>query len=312
MKTYIGTKIINAQPMTRASYNEYRDWVLPANENGDDDGYLVEYTDGGQPNHPDFAGYVSWIPKAQFDGAYLSIGDVSGLPPHQQRVVAEKAELDEKTCKLDSFQQTAMFASLFEAEQLRLFRQSLVMRAYSGILKERIQAFSTPDKATFLDVMAGRGTYEPGPVVTVESLEVSGLRPMMRDGSLADPEKFGAVTMDAAIEQEIQAKGLTAPRVTPADIEGNIASEHYFTAEQGAFAAFSPPSGADIVPPSLSLLTFCVLVLRNGFTVTGESACASPENFDAEIGRKIARANAVEKCWPLMGYALKQQLHESK
>ena len=113
---------------------------------------------------------------------------------------------------------------------------------------------------------------------------------------------------DQQIEQEIQAKGLTAPRVTPQDIEANIVSEHYFTAEQGAFAAFDPPRGADIVPPALSLLTFCVLVLRNGFTVTGESACASPENFDAELGRKIARQNAVQKLWPLMGYALKEQL----
>ena len=61
-------------------------------------------------------------------------------------------------------------------------------------------------------------------------------------------------------------------------------------------------------PQSLHLLTFCVLVLKNGFTVTGESACASPENFNAEIGRKIARQNAVDKVWPLMGYALKSEL----
>jgi hypothetical protein len=77
MKTYIGTKIVNAQPMTRASYNALRGWALPANENGDDDGYLVEYTDGGQPNHPEFAGYVSWSPKAQFEGAYRGN---SGMP----------------------------------------------------------------------------------------------------------------------------------------------------------------------------------------------------------------------------------------
>jgi hypothetical protein len=113
---------------------------------------------------------------------------------------------------------------------------------------------------------------------------------------------------DQQIEQEIQAKGKTAPRVTPADIDANIASEYYFTAERGALAAFNPPTGADIVPTELSLVTFCVLVLRNGFTVTGESACASPENFDAEIGLKIARANAVQKIWPLMGYALKEKL----
>lgn len=113
---------------------------------------------------------------------------------------------------------------------------------------------------------------------------------------------------DQTIEAEIQAKGLTAPRITPADIEANIASEHYFTAEQGAFAAFNPPTGGDVVPPALSLLTFCVLVLRNGFTVTGESACVSPENFDAEIGRKIARQNAVQKVWPLMGYELQSHI----
>lgn len=117
-------------------------------------------------------------------------------------------------------------------------------------------------------------------------------------------------TTDPGIEREIIAKGLTAPRITPADIENAIVSAHYFTAEQGAFAAFNPPSGADTVPPALSLLTFCVLVLRNGFTVTGESACASPENFNAEIGKKIARENAKQKLWPLLGYALKQKLHE--
>ena len=126
------------------------------------------------------------------------------------------------------------------------------------------------------------------------------------------------------IEQEIQAKGLTAPRVTPADIEANIASEHYFTAGEGVIGAFVAGEfgahGGDTVAvrrdiaspealkPSLNLLTFCVLVLRNGFTVTGESACASPENFDAEVGRKIARQNAVQKIWPLMGYELRSKL----
>ncbi|HML83073.1 MAG TPA: Gp49 family protein [Thiomonas arsenitoxydans] len=117
---------------------------------------------------------------------------------------------------------------------------------------------------------------------------------------------------DQQIEQEIQAKGLTAPRVTPADIEANIASEHYFTAGNGRDGDGAISIGDDRFGAktgvALSLLTFCVLVLRNGFTVTGESACASPENFDAELGRKIARQNAISKVWPLMGYALKERL----
>ena len=70
MKKYIGTKVINALPMTRAEYNIFRDWTLPANEDGADDGYLVEYTDGGKPNTTQYEGYVSWSPKEQFDNAY--------------------------------------------------------------------------------------------------------------------------------------------------------------------------------------------------------------------------------------------------
>lgn len=152
---------------------------------------------------------------------------------------------------------------------------------------------------------------------------------------------------DQQIEQEIQAKGLTAPRVTTDDIEDAICEEHYFTGsaaldavrfnwlvedhrnpnerqaardvaerigvmgEGGARKAVDIAMGRDgnlWNQQALGLMTFCVLVLRNGFTVTGESACASPENFDAELGRKIARQNAVSKMWPLMGYALKERL----
>lgn len=116
---------------------------------------------------------------------------------------------------------------------------------------------------------------------------------------------------DQTIEQEIVACGANvAPRITPADIEANIASEHYFTAEDGVTGAeYFKNLSQCVYESSLALLTFCVLVLKNGFTVTGESACASPENFNAEIGRKVARANAVQKIWPLMGYELKQRLH---
>lgn len=113
---------------------------------------------------------------------------------------------------------------------------------------------------------------------------------------------------DQSIEQEIQDKGLVAPRITPADIEANIQSEHYFTAFDGVNGANSGVNAVWVAPKVLDLLTFCVLVLKNGFTVTGESACASPENFNAEIGRKIARQNTVQKIWPLMGYELRTKL----
>lgn len=92
-----------------------------------------------------------------------------------------------------------------------------------------------------------------------------------------------------SVEQEIQRKGLTAPRVTPSRIAEVIASEYYHR------------------PPG-STLTLCVLTLANGFTVTGESACASPENFDEALGQRLARENAVGKVWALEGYALRERL----
>ena len=123
------------------------------------------------------------------------------------------------------------------------------------------------------------------------------------------------------LQKEIDAKA-TAPRITPADIEANIAAEIYSTGldcaaeaagdARSVFNRIKPDVDLTVVNDSLRLLTFCVLVLRNGFTVTGESACASPENFDAEIGRKIARKNAIEKIWPLVGYELRTKLAGSK
>lgn len=95
---------------------------------------------------------------------------------------------------------------------------------------------------------------------------------------------------ETAIENEIQAKGLNAPRLTPALIDGAIVSEQYHV-----FAG--------------TTMTVCALTLRNGYIVTGESAAASPENFNQEIGRKIARDNARNKIWALEGYLLRQKLH---
>ncbi|WP_417244343.1 Gp49 family protein [Celeribacter sp.] len=94
------------------------------------------------------------------------------------------------------------------------------------------------------------------------------------------------------IEATLTARGKRAPRLTPELIDNSIASEQYWN------------------PPGTSL-TVCVLTLRNGFHVTGESASASLENFDAEIGQQIARKNAREKIWALEGYLLRDQLHQN-
>lgn len=115
-------------------------------------------------------------------------------------------------------------------------------------------------------------------------------------------------TDDSLIQQEIVAKGLTAPRVTNEQVEAAIRAEFYFTASDGVFGASGHRPSSERAGTALSLLTFCVLVLDNGFTVVGHSSCASPENFDADIGRKVARQNALNHVWPLLGFRLRDCL----
>ena len=141
MKTYIGTKLINAKPMSRADYNTFRGWTLPANESGEDAGYLVEYLDGGIPNTDAYFGYVSWSPATQFDGAYVPVrGAMLGMQPHMLRLAGEKAELDDKREKLATFIAGPFFKTLPEHQQMPMYEQQLVMTEYSGILATRLRA----------------------------------------------------------------------------------------------------------------------------------------------------------------------------
>lgn len=109
------------------------------------------------------------------------------------------------------------------------------------------------------------------------------------------------------IEQEIQSKNLNAPRLTPDHIDSKIKAVEYILPRD----VCKRDNGVEVfdAPLPLQTLTFCILTLENGFTVTGESACASPENFDPEIGKKIAYDNAREKIWLLEGYLLKEKLN---
>ena len=94
------------------------------------------------------------------------------------------------------------------------------------------------------------------------------------------------------VEQEIQDKNLNAPRFTPQMIDAAIVAGQYH------------------VFPGTTV-TVCCLTLGNGYTVVGESACASRENFDQELGQKIAYDNARNKIWQLEGYLLRQRLHDA-
>lgn len=169
----------------------------------------------------------------------------------QKRVIVEKVELDTKTSALRKFITGDVFKTLESVEQEDLKAQVTVMRQYSNLLESRISRFQ------------GSATSES-------------IRPNKSE---------------TEIEQDIQDKGLNAPRLTPDLIDSCIKDVDYYRFSNGT-------------------MMVCCITLENGFSVTGNSACASPENFIEELGKDISFKRAREQIWQLEGYLLKQKLHD--
>lgn len=135
-KTYTGTKSLLAWPATRGEYNAYRGWTIPANENAEDRGYLVEYLDGGAPNHPNHNGYISWSPADVFEQAYKEDAPQNW----KTRLAAETAELRTRIVKLGDFINSSPdFRSLHPIDQGLLDRQLACMSTYYDVLERRLQ-----------------------------------------------------------------------------------------------------------------------------------------------------------------------------
>ena len=111
-------------------------------------------------------------------------------------------------------------------------------------------------------------------------------------------------------EHELE-KRAVAPRVTMEQVNNSIAKEFFFTAADGVRGATKHAHKMQGASENMELLTFCVLVMKNGFTVTGQSACADAKNFQKDIGQRIAREDAISKIWELLGYELKTKLTEA-
>jgi|GEM_PF-944666 hypothetical protein len=156
MKGYIGTKIVLALAMTRLAYNQYRGWEVPANEDGNDAGYLVEYTDGGKPNVVGHAGYVSWSPKEQFDGGYIEIGEIGGLDPFRVRLLGERAQLSANLEKLKTFLAGDAVKPLSDRAKGLLVRQLYAQQDLLYILDQRLALIDIEAEQARLEEAAER------------------------------------------------------------------------------------------------------------------------------------------------------------
>lgn len=138
MLTYVGTKVIHAHEINRRDYNQFRGWKLPTDENGDDEGYLVEYPD--QPsNTVDYKGYVSWSPKDVFEAAYSVLGSAKKALTFIDRMRIEHKELEDKLYRLNQFIETDDYNKLSSDDRHDLIFQAEAMTAYQAILFRRLQ-----------------------------------------------------------------------------------------------------------------------------------------------------------------------------
>lgn len=135
--TALGQKVVHFTPMTRLDYNVFRGWQLPADENGEDEGYLVQYADGGSPNVAGFDGYVSWSPKDVFERAYSTVAEVKATT-HVERMQRELADLQIKITKLTAFCGGEVFLTLAPEDQQDMHNQLAAMTLYSDTLERRL------------------------------------------------------------------------------------------------------------------------------------------------------------------------------
>lgn len=141
VKTYLGTKVVHAAPLSRGDYNKLRGWEVPADEDPEDEGYLVEYVDGGAKNHPAFSGYISWSPRDVFEKAY-NVGVVLKETTFVERMVKELEELTERTNKLATFIGSEKFKGLPAMDQHDLKEQHTAMENYAWHLTARMKRAS--------------------------------------------------------------------------------------------------------------------------------------------------------------------------
>lgn len=285
---FIGTKIVLALAMNRAAYNGYRGWPLPSNENGDDEGYLVEYTDGGKPNVQGHAGYVSWSPKEQFDNAYRRCDALPfGLAIQALKKGAKVARAGWNGKGMFVYlvpanaypASTAAAREFFGADALVPYNAYLALKGVDGTVSTWAPSCSDALADDWQIIADDRA---PGNSLLTQSE--------------AFPQSARTDTSEAAIEREIQAKGLTAPRLLPADLTANIAHTE--------IVRHLSHSG--------QVLRWAILTTLNGFAVVGKpSVAVSPENDNAEIGEKVAIENSRTEMWPLMGYQLREELHRA-
>lgn len=135
MVAFIGTKSVLATSMTRGEYNEYRGWQIPENEDPLEQGYLVEYVDGGKPNDERHSGYISWSPRDVFEKSYHQ----SQTP--QDRVRLEQFELTTKLDALENFLDKGQPNFISDAQWSLLQEQQKHMDAYNDVLAKRIALF---------------------------------------------------------------------------------------------------------------------------------------------------------------------------
>lgn len=305
---YIGTKIVHATAMTRLAYNTLRGWTVPADENPQDPGYLVEYQDGGAPNVPGFAGYVSWSPKEQFEAAYrLTSGVPFGLAMEALKLGKAIARTGWNghgmfvyLVAANAYPATSRIAQAHFGDQLVPYNAYMALRGADGRVSTWAPSGSDSlaDDWIILDIVDVFMGDQPGAASQVDaSMGLPSKTVEQHAAETMDHDQLGKLgQMLAKVVTPAPSSTTPAPSVPEERINVMLASLTYETAH---------------VPNTNS--TVATARLPGGFVVVvGHDACVSAANFNADLGRQYAIEDATlkarSKLWEFEGYVLALQL----
>jgi hypothetical protein len=291
MKHYVGVKVVQAEPCDEPKPSG----ADPLSQRPPRRGYRVTYPDG----------YASWSPAEAFEAAYIEMPNVATATGYANKFINEmlawRSAPPVNQCEAgpSTLDRTTPPGMIGEAQTIRKHALDLAISSFTAHHPPRTE--QVVERAAAFEGFINGMVAKPEPDFE-EQFER--LRKAWHGNS-------GGI---AAPRDNLQTEGLraAAPSVTESDIEANIVYETSFIAIDAIDDMIQRGRGLRCPPynarKTLSILTVCIIVMRNGFKSIGASAPLSADNFDVELGRKFAREDAIRKIGPLMGYALLDRL----
>lgn len=323
---YLGTKIVTAEPMTRLEYNQLRGWTVPADENPEDAGYLVEYQDGGKPNVPGRAGYVSWSPKEVFESAYrpcaaLTFGLAIEALRHGKAIARAGWNGRDMFVYLvapNAYAATSHVARTYFGTQLVPYNAYMAIKGADGRVSTWTPSIgdSLAEDWYLVDLDKQAGTAsQVDPIMAKPSIPAGRVAETMDHAqlqALGTQDALRAVSAVQVTALQVSLEAISAHPTKDAEAAGDMPAPHVPKEMIDALVASLQFKVSHVAGTTTTVALALLPSMSNFVVAQGGASCVSMANFDAAKGVKYAIEGATlkarEKLWEFEGYSLAKDL----